>query len=387
MIDRAIAAVLAVLTAPVVAVLAVLVRRHDAGPSLITVPRVGRDGRTFDMWKLRSMRAATSDGRAAGAALTSSDDDRITPIGARMRSLHLDELPQLYNVVRGEMCLLGPRPEAPAYVDPSPAWTDVLRVPPGIAGPTQLVVGDWERTQIDSDRDGDAYRRVVVPVKLAIDAWYVSNASAALDLLVLSSLVRHVLPGPEHPGLLRRVSAAVPSADRTARAPLLGGSGVNTSIRSTEDGVFRLLFVCTANQCRSPMAEVIAADMLASRGVDAAVASCGVMEGGSPASAGAVRAVARRGLDLSGHVSHQLDSHTVDAADLIITMERRHIASVAELSIDAVRRTFTLPELADLAVVVGPRRPGATIATWIREADAMRIPESVMSVSTRERRR
>jgi len=213
-LDRAVAAVLAVLTAPVVAVLAVLVRRHDAGPSLITVPRVGRDGRTFDMWKLRSMRVASSDGRAAGAALTSTDDDRITPVGARMRSLHLDELPQLYNVVRGEMCLLGPRPEAPEYVDDDPAWRDVLRVPPGIAGPTQLVVGDWERTEIDRDPGGDAYRRVVVPVKLGIDRWYVRRASPGLDLLVLASLALHILRSGKHPRLLRLVGGAVPEAQQ-----------------------------------------------------------------------------------------------------------------------------------------------------------------------------
>ncbi len=151
---------------------------------------------------------------------------------------------------------------------------------------------------------------------------------------------------------------------------------------AAEPRVFRLLFVCTANQCRSPMAEAIASNILSTSGIDAAVASCGVMEGGSPASAGAVRAVARRGLDLSDHVSHQMDSVTVAAADLIVTMERRHIAFVAELSITAVRRTFTLRELADLAVVVGPRRRGATVDSWIREADAMRMPEAVMSMGT-----
>ncbi len=215
--DRAIAAVLSVLTAPLVAVLALLIRRHDGQPPLITVPRVGRDGRVFGMWKLRSMRVDTADGRASGMALTSTNDDRITPIGARMRSLHLDEVPQLYNVVRGEMCLLGPRPEAPDFVDlDDDAWRAVLRVPPGVAGPTQLIVGDWERTQIDQDVEGDVYRRVVVPVKLAIDRWYVETATPRLDLLTLTSLVRHVLPGGTVRALERRVGAEVPDS----RAPI-----------------------------------------------------------------------------------------------------------------------------------------------------------------------
>lgn len=213
MADRVLAAVLSVLTAPIVAVLALLVRRHDGGPPLIRVARVGRDGRTFGMWKIRSMRTDTSDGRAGGAALTSSQDDRITPIGSRMRSLHLDELPQLYNVVRGDMCLIGPRPEAPDYVDlEDPAWREVLTVPPGIAGPTQLVVGDWERTQIDSDSSGRAYQQVVVPVKLAIDAWYLQRATPRMDLLVLAALLRHVVPGPESSSLLQRVEVEVPEA-------------------------------------------------------------------------------------------------------------------------------------------------------------------------------
>ena len=212
-VDRILGAILAVLTAPLVGVLAVLVRRHDGDAPLITVPRVGVDGQTFGMWKIRSMRVDTADGHASGLALTSTNDQRITPIGARMRSLHLDELPQLYNVALGQMCLLGPRPEAPAFVDlENPVWRQVLTAPPGIAGPTQLIVGDWERSEIDKDNNGDAYQRVVVPVKLAIDRWYLMNASPRLDLLVLTSLIRHVLPGGESKRLQEVVATSVPES-------------------------------------------------------------------------------------------------------------------------------------------------------------------------------
>ncbi|CAB4555690.1 unannotated protein [freshwater metagenome] len=194
-------------------VLAVLVRRHDGESPLITVPRVGVNGRIFGMWKIRSMRVDTADGHASGLSLTSTNDQRITPIGARMRSLHLDELPQLYNVARGEMCLLGPRPEAPDFVDlDNPVWQQVLTSPPGIAGPTQLIVGDWERSEIDKDTTGDAYQRVVVPVKLAIDRWYLMNASVRLDLLVVTSLLRHVLPGGESKRLQEVVGSSVPES-------------------------------------------------------------------------------------------------------------------------------------------------------------------------------
>lgn len=216
--DRVVASVVGVFVAPLVAVLGVLVRQ-DGGPALVRVPRVGRGGREFGMWKLRSMRAETSDGRAGGIELTGSADDRITPIGRRMRSLHLDELPQLLNVARGEMCLLGPRPEAPAFVDlHDPAWRAVLAVPPGIAGPTQLIVGDWEVTQIDADTTGSAYQDVVVPVKLAIDRWYVRTAGPGSDLRVLDALVRRVLPGRDSDRLRRLVQAAVPES-AVASAP------------------------------------------------------------------------------------------------------------------------------------------------------------------------
>ncbi len=212
-VDRILGGILAVLTAPIVGVLAVLVRRHDGESPLITVPRVGVNGRIFGMWKIRSMRVDTADGHASGLSLTSTNDQRITPIGARMRSLHLDELPQLYNVARGEMCLLGPRPEAPDFVDlDNPVWQQVLTSPPGIAGPTQLIVGDWERSEIDKDTTGDAYQRVVVPVKLAIDRWYLMNASVRLDLLVVTSLLRHVLPGGESKRLQEVVGSSVPES-------------------------------------------------------------------------------------------------------------------------------------------------------------------------------
>ncbi len=210
--DRALAAVLLVAAAPVLAVLGALVRRHDGGPALIAVPRVGRGGREIPMWKLRSMRAETSDGRATGVALTRAGDDRITPVGRWLRALHLDELPQLLNVVRGEMALLGPRPEAPEFVDPDdPTWQAVLAAPPGIAGPTQLVVGDWEVDVISAAPDGTAYRDEVLPVKLAIDRWYVEQATPIVDLLVVVGVLQRVTGHPPR-GLVRRVRAAVPEA-------------------------------------------------------------------------------------------------------------------------------------------------------------------------------
>lgn len=211
-VDRVVAALLLAFTAPLVAIAAWLVRRHDGGPAFITVERVGRGGTPIRMWKLRSMRPERPDGRAGGVSLTTADDDRVTPIGRTLRATHLDELPQLLNVVRGEMALLGPRPEAPEFVDPADdGWRAVLAAPPGIAGPTQLAVGDWERDVITADPDGSAYLRDVVPVKVAIDRWYVEAASPAVDVAVVVGLLRH-LAGRPVGSLLDRIRAQVPVA-------------------------------------------------------------------------------------------------------------------------------------------------------------------------------
>jgi len=214
-VDRALGVVVSLVVAPVVGVLALLVRRQDGGPGLITVDRVGAGGRVFKMWKIRSMRMADPSGAAGGIALTSSADDRITPLGRRLRALHLDELPQIFNVARGDMLLLGPRPEAPVWVLPDDRnWDDVLAVPPGVAGPTQLIVGDWETTLIDEAPDGQVYLTDVVPVKQAVDAWYVRAAGPRLDLLVLVSLVTSVALDRAPVALERLVRAAVPAAAR-----------------------------------------------------------------------------------------------------------------------------------------------------------------------------
>lgn len=148
------------------------------------------------------------------------------------------------------------------------------------------------------------------------------------------------------------------------------------------DGTFRLLVMCTANQCRSPMAAVIAEAHLHRKGVDAVVASCGVMDGGVPATSGAIRAVRRKGLDLSEHISHQLDLETLEAADLTVVMERQHLTGVAELSLRALDRSFTLGELSELVQVVGPRTQDTPVGAWIAQINAMRHPTTVLSHST-----
>jgi lipopolysaccharide/colanic/teichoic acid biosynthesis glycosyltransferase len=202
--DRGAALVGLVPAAPVLAVLALLVAVVDRQRPLVGLPRVGRDGRPFTLWKLRTMRGPVDDTRS----FTVRDDTRITALGARLRRSRLDELPQLWNVARGEMALLGPRPEAPDHVDfDTEGWRAVLATPPGIAGATQVVIHGWE-SRVDSI---DAYRDVVLPHKVEIDRWYVEHASPAVDLDVLRSVLRSVLTPDAATAVHRRLAAALPA--------------------------------------------------------------------------------------------------------------------------------------------------------------------------------
>ena len=123
--------------------------------------------------------------------------------------------------------------------------------------------------------------------------------------------------------------------------------------------------LCTANQCRSPMAEALLRARLRAAGVDATVSSAGDLPGGVPASAGSVRAMAARGHDLGAHVSRTLEPDVLDRADIIVTMARRHLRSAVAMQPQAFGRTFTLKELVRRGAAVGRRRPDEPFAAWL----------------------
>jgi lipopolysaccharide/colanic/teichoic acid biosynthesis glycosyltransferase len=154
--------------------------------------RVGTGGKLFGMYKFRSM--ATASG-GSPADVTASDDPRITALGRVLRRSKLDELPQLVNVLRGEMSLVGPRPEAPVYVDLyGPEAAEILSVRPGITGPTQLRFMDEEQLLAGGEADR-VYRETVLAQKIASDLEYVRSRTLLGDLrLLLASLIRLVRP-------------------------------------------------------------------------------------------------------------------------------------------------------------------------------------------------
>jgi lipopolysaccharide/colanic/teichoic acid biosynthesis glycosyltransferase len=178
---RLAALVLLVFVAPLLALLMAAVRLTSKGPALYQQRRVGRGGRIFTMWKLRTMR---SDAEVATGPVWAAlgHDLRVTPLGYWLRRLHLDELPQLVNVLRGEMALVGPRPERPEFVTilaaQIPGYLDRLEVLPGITGLAQI--------NLPPDTDLTSVRR-----KLVLDQQYIQDGSAPLDLrIVLSTALR-----------------------------------------------------------------------------------------------------------------------------------------------------------------------------------------------------
>ena len=173
--DLAAASVGLVVAAPVLAVIAVAVRRSMGPPVLFRQQRAGRDAVPFALLKIRTMRDPLP-----GEELFTSDEVRLTPLGRRLRAWSLDELPQLVNVLRGEMSLVGPRPLPTAYVDRySPEQRRRLEATPGITGWAQVN----GRNAVDWDE------------RLQLDVWYVDHVSLALDLRILWRTVRQVLSG------------------------------------------------------------------------------------------------------------------------------------------------------------------------------------------------
>ncbi len=191
---------------------AAAIAREDGRPMIYRATRVGRYGRPFTMYKLRTMRR---DAASRGPAITTAADPRVTRVGRLLRRTRIDELPQLWNVLRGEMSLVGPRPEDPAYVALyTPAQRVVLTVRPGITGLAQLAFAD-ETRRLRPGHAHEDYVNVVLPAKLVIDLEYVATLSPWRDLRILARTAR--APTLRH-------GPAKPSKDVTADGAHAGGA-------------------------------------------------------------------------------------------------------------------------------------------------------------------
>jgi len=172
-----VAAMLMVVTFPLIMILAVAVKLSSAGPAFYGQTRLGKNGRTYRMYKLRTM--VHNAEKHTGPVWAARGDSRITAVGKILRDTHLDELPQLWNVLRGEMALVGPRPERPEIAaritSRIPQFRDRLQVRPGVTGLAQMLLPADDPT--DAELAG-------LRKKLSHDLYYIDQLSAWLDVRV-----------------------------------------------------------------------------------------------------------------------------------------------------------------------------------------------------------
>jgi len=194
--DLAVATFGLVVLSPVFAFIAILIRREDGGPILYRGPRVGKLGVPFRMLKFRTM---VLDADRLGGPSTAGDDPRLTRIGRGIRRYKLDEIPQLLNVVRGEMSLVGPRPEVQRYVDMyTPEERLILSVKPGITDWASIRYRNESeilRGSQDPERD---YMEKIRPGKIRLGLQYVQHQSLRTDFGILAQTIRAlVMPAHE----------------------------------------------------------------------------------------------------------------------------------------------------------------------------------------------
>jgi lipopolysaccharide/colanic/teichoic acid biosynthesis glycosyltransferase len=186
--DLVVSGTLLALTAPLFALLAILVAIESPGGVFYRCHRVGFRGRPLAMLKFRKMHAT-----AAGPALTLANDDRFTRIGRFLSATKLDELPQLWNVFRGDMSLVGPRPEDNRFVEMhKDGYSRILSVRPGVTGLTQLAFAKESQILDPDDREG-YYVRDLLPQKVDLDVLYATKRTLALDVKVLLWTVAAVI--------------------------------------------------------------------------------------------------------------------------------------------------------------------------------------------------
>jgi lipopolysaccharide/colanic/teichoic acid biosynthesis glycosyltransferase len=177
-----------VVLSPLLAVLAAAVKFSSTGPVLHRGERVGGGGKLFTLYKFRSMRLGHT-----GPVITRAKDPRITAVGRFLRRTKLDELPQLINVLRGDMSLVGPRPEVPRYVALYDAeQRRILSARPGMTSPASLLYRA-EEEQLVGDEWERHYVETIMPAKLRIDLEYIDRRSVASDLRVIAGTLAALL--------------------------------------------------------------------------------------------------------------------------------------------------------------------------------------------------
>lgn len=167
---------------PFLIIIAILIKvKMPNGPAIFTQKRVGKNGRLFTMYKFRSMEVAHS-----GSSISVKGESRITPLGAVLRKYKLDELPELWNVLLGDMSFVGPRPDVPGYADKLDGKDrEVLKLRPGITGPASLKYRNEEELLAEQDDPQKYNDEVIFPDKVRINLNYMEHWSFWLDIKII----------------------------------------------------------------------------------------------------------------------------------------------------------------------------------------------------------
>ncbi len=172
-----------ILLLPLILIISLLIIADDKGPVFFTQWRVGKDGRLFVLYKFRSMKIT---GSGSDATFEPGNTARVTKVGRFIRSNKIDEIPQLLNVLKGEMSLVGPRPEIQSWVDLCPErWKKILTVRPGITDNASLEFRNEEAILVESKDPEATYREIILPRKLDLYDQYISHHSFAGDLMLI----------------------------------------------------------------------------------------------------------------------------------------------------------------------------------------------------------
>lgn len=190
--DATLAFLALVLAAPFIALLGVAIALSSRGPIFFRQTRVGRHGQLFDLYKLRTMKSSND-----GPQVTAKNDARITSLGRFLRRTKLDELPTFWNVLRGDVALVGPRPEVPRYVQlDDPVWQAVLAVRPGLTDPVTLSLRNEEELLAGVGSDTERYYvEELQPAKLKGYVTYLAERTWRTDLQVLGKTLVAIVNG------------------------------------------------------------------------------------------------------------------------------------------------------------------------------------------------
>ena len=186
--DVFVAATSLALLLPFLLIIGIAIRVSSPGPALFRHERVGQDFSPFEVLKFRTMRSDS-----VGSQITSASDPRVTALGRILRQYKIDELPQLVNVLRGDMSIVGPRPEVARYVELHPEYKVVLSVQPGLTDPASLRYRHEQELLETQDDPETFYRSELLPDKIRLSVSYVESRSFVGDLKLIGKTIHAII--------------------------------------------------------------------------------------------------------------------------------------------------------------------------------------------------